>query len=360
MSSHIEYAFRPELASLKPYHVASSENMIKLDAMENPFPLPTHIQEQLSQAIQNTAIHRYPDASLSKIKDGIRQLMNPPKESDIVIGNGSDEILHMLIMAVARPDAVVMSIEPSFAMYKLLAQMSGVSYVGVSLNPDFSLNLAHTLEAIETHQPNLFFLAYPNNPTGNCFKREEIERIIQNVKGLVVIDEAYYAFTEHSFLSDVLNYPNVVIVRTVSKLGMAGLRLGCAIGSPEWMTLLERLRLIYNINSLTQKTFELLVEHKAVFHEQTQWLQEERERLYQQLLHIAGITHVWPSQCNFLLFKVANAPTIQAKLREQGVLIKSLHGTHPLLEDVLRVSIGTSAENHVFLAQLNAILSMTQ
>jgi histidinol-phosphate aminotransferase len=356
-STYTSFAFRKELAQFQPYIVPPSKGMIKLDAMENPFSLPAEIQQELAESLSIAAINRYPDANLTEVKAGLKQLMSPPEETECLVGNGSDEILQILITAVAKPGATVLGIEPSFVMYKLLCQWLGVHYQGVTLNDDFSLNMNVLRETIHTTQPALIFIAYPNNPTGNCFNRSEIEEIIRLAPGLVVIDEAYYAFTDHSFLNTILSFPNVIVVRTLSKLGMAGLRLGCAFGSKEWITPLEGLRLPYNINCLSQAAFHTLVKHRFLFEEQTNQIRSERTKLYEILKNRLYIQHVWPSECNFLLFRVKDAPALHQALKMHSILIKQLHGAHPLLEHVLRVSIGTSEENMHFLNILDKIFS---
>ncbi len=356
MNPHINFAFRPEILELRPYFVPPAQGMIKLDAMENPFRLPVEVQNLLAQKLSALSINRYPDANLASVKEGFHTLMAPPLGADIVIGNGSDEILQLLLMAANRSDAVIMGVEPSFVMYRLLSQYLGLNYIGIPLNQDFTFPFDIFIKNVKEHQPTLIFLAYPNNPTGNCYNKDEIIKIIEHAPGLVVIDEAYYAFTDFSFLPYLMKYPNVVIVRTVSKLGMAGLRLGCAFGHPDWIRPLEGLRLPYNINCFTQAAFEVLVEYNALFTEQTHYICKERSLLYQQLRSTKGIQAVWLSECNFLLIRVANAPHTHSELKNQGILVKLLHGTHPLLEHVVRVSIGSSAENKQFLAILNKIV----
>ncbi|MES2205332.1 MAG: histidinol-phosphate transaminase [Pseudomonadota bacterium] len=356
MNPYINFAFRPEILELRPYFVPPAHGMIKLDAMENPFGLPIEIQELLAHKLSQLSINRYPDASLSSVKESFRTLMSPPLGADIVIGNGSDEILQLLLMAANRPDAVIMGVEPSFVMYRLISQYLGLNYIGIPLNQDFTFPYEIFIKTIKERQPSLIFLAHPNNPTSNCYSLDEIIHVIEQAPGLVVIDEAYYAFTDFSFLPQLMKYPNLIIVRTVSKLGMAGLRLGCAFGHPDWIRPLEGLRLPYNINCFTQAAFEVLVEYNALFIEQTQHIRKERAILYQALRNTKGIQAVWPSECNFLLMRVANAPSVHSELKNQGILVKLLHGTHPLLEHVIRVSIGSSIENKQFLATLNKLV----
>ena len=217
---------RQDILSLHAYHVQPSPGMVKLDAMENPYLLPENIRTEIALAVANAAINRYPDADAQGLKKKIKIASGLPSEMDVLLGNGSDEIIQLLAMAVAKPGATLMSVEPSFVMYKMIATFTGMNYVGVPLTEDFELDLAAMLEAIERHQPALIFLAYPNNPTGNLFDAAAIVQIIEAAKGLVVVDEAYYAFAADSFLPQLGRYANLLVMRTFSKLGMAGLRLG--------------------------------------------------------------------------------------------------------------------------------------
>ena len=197
---------RPQILALNAYHVQPSPGMVKLDAMENPYLLPEQIRIEIAQATANVAINRYPDANAQQLKQHIKAVTDLPPEVDVLLGNGSDEIIQLLAMAVAKPGATLMSVEPSFVMYKIIATFTGMNYVGVPLTADFSLDLAAMLAAIKQHQPALIFLAYPNNPTGNLFSAEAIEQILAAAKGLVVVDEAYYAFASSSFLPQLARF----------------------------------------------------------------------------------------------------------------------------------------------------------
>jgi histidinol-phosphate aminotransferase len=273
----------------------------------------------------------------------------------VLLGNGSDEIIQLLALAVAKPGAVLLSVEPSFVMYRMIASFVGMRYVGVPLADDFSLDLDATLVAIEREKPALVFLAYPNNPTGNLFDAEAVRRIIQAAPGLVVVDEAYYAFAGDSFIPRLAQYPNLLVMRTLSKSGLAGLRLGLLAGRDAWLTHVDKVRLPYNINVLTQLVAEQVMRHEALLAQQAAAIRAERTRLFAELGHMPGV-RPFPSDANFILFRTAAAEQVFNDLKRQGVLIKNLHGSHPALADCLRVTVGTPAENDRFLGALGSAL----
>jgi histidinol-phosphate aminotransferase len=261
---------RPEILALHAYHVPPAQGMIKLDAMENPYPLPADLRQRLGEALGNAAINRYPDASSATIKQRLRSTMGIAEDQDILLGNGSDELIQILAMALAKPGAKIVSVEPSFVMYKMIAAFCGMQYIGVPLRAeDFSLDIEALLATIEREQPALVFLAYPNNPTGNHFAASDIERVLQAAPGVVVVDEAYHAFARDSFLPRLPQHHNLLVMRTLSKLGLAGLRLGFLVGHPDWVQQLEKLRLPYNINALTQVATDLVLQHIEVLNQQT-------------------------------------------------------------------------------------------
>jgi histidinol-phosphate aminotransferase len=254
-------------------------------------------------------------------------------------------------MAVAKPGAVLLSVEPSFVMYKMIAAFVGMKYVGVPLAEDFSLDLQKMLGIIEREKPALIFLAYPNNPTGNAFDAEVIKQIIQAAPGLVVVDEAYYAFARDSFIPLLADYANLLVMRTFSKLGMAGLRLGFLAGTTTWLEQLEKLRLPYNVGVLPQLVATKLLEHHDILLAQAESIKHERAKLYAVLKALDSVT-AFPSDANFILFRVAHATQIFEGLKQRGVLIKNLNGGHPALTDCLRVTVGTAEENQQFIAAL--------
>jgi histidinol-phosphate aminotransferase len=342
---------RQEILALHAYHVPPASGMIKLDAMENPYLLPQELREEIAKLVADAAINRYPDAGAHELKKKIGMVTNLPPGMDILLGNGSDEIIQLLALAVAKPDAVLLSIEPSFVMYKMIAAFVGMKYVGVPLTDDFSLDLQATLEAIKREQPVLIFLAYPNNPTGNAFDADAIKQIIQAAPGLVIVDEAYYAFAQDSFVPLLGDYDNLLVMRTFSKLGMAGLRLGFLAGSMAWLEQLEKLRLPYNVGVLPQMVGAKLLEHHDILLAQADSIKQERVKLFVAISALEGV-RAFPSEANFILFRVANATKVFEGLKQRGVLIKNLNGGHPALTNCLRVTVGTAEENRKFIATL--------
>jgi len=226
---------RPEIRALSAYPVAKAEGMVKLDAMENPYPLPDPVRARLDAALSRVAVNRYPDGAADAARAALSRALRIPQGQGVLLGNGSDELIHIITLALARPDAVVLAPEPSFVMYRMDALYAGMRFVGVPLAVDFSLDLPAMRAAIEREQPALVFIAYPNNPTGNLFAARDVEAVLQAAPGLVVVDEAYYAFAEASFLPRVAEHPNLLVLRTVSKVGMAGIRLGYAVAAPDWI-----------------------------------------------------------------------------------------------------------------------------
>ena len=352
---------RREVLDLHAYHVPDSSGYIKLDAMENPYLLPPTLRSEIAEAVAAAAINRYPDPGAASLKEKIRDVTGLPQGMEILLGNGSDELIQLLALAVNKPGAVLLSVEPSFVMYKMIATFTGMRYVGVPLlhnsdSADFSLDLPATLAAIKREQPALVFLAYPNNPTGNLFSADAVAQIIQAAPGLVVLDEAYYAFAGDSFIPHLARYPNLLVMRTFSKLGMAGLRLGFLAGSAAWLRELEKLRLPYNVGVLPQIVAGKLLAHHDVLLQQAEQIKQDRAKLYQQLSEIAAVK-VYASEANFLMFCVADATAVFDGLKQRGLLIKNLNGGHPMLKDCLRVTVGTPQENMKFIIALQETLS---
>ena len=344
---------RDEIRALSAYHVPDASGYVKLDAMENPYRLPDALRTEIAQLAADAEINRYPDAASTKLKARLRSSMGIADNMDILLGNGSDEIIQILAMAIAKPGATILGLEPSFVMYKMIAAFTGVNYVGVPLKPDFTLDLDATLAAIEKHQPALIFIAYPNNPTGNLFDDAALARILAAAPGLVVVDEAYHVFAQKSYLSKLAQYPNLVVMRTLSKLGLAGLRLGFLVGRPAWLAELDKLRLPYNVNVLTQVVAERVLASVDALEDQAAKIRSERSRVMAELAAMPGVT-VYPSDANFILFRVADADKSFEGLKQRGVLIKNLSRAHPMLANCLRVTVGTPQENTQFLTSLKA------
>ncbi|MGZ0018782.1 histidinol-phosphate transaminase [Nitrosomonas sp. wSCUT-2] len=355
---HPELIFRPEILAISAYHVPPATGMIKLDAMENPYPLPLALREEIASLMEQAPINRYPDASAASLKSSLRRALAIPDDMSILLGNGSDEIIQIIAMAAAKPSAVLMSVEPAFVMFRMIATFTNIRYVGVPLKQDFSLDLDLMLSAIAKHKPAVIFLAYPNNPTGNLFDPEAIKQIIAATPGIVVVDEAYQAFADNSFIDELSEYPNLLLMRTLSKSGLAGLRLGLLIGRPEWLEQLEKLRLPYNIGIMTQLIAEKVLQHTAILSEQAEAIKSERAKMNAFFATMKNV-EAYPSKANFILFRVNKAGQIFQALKQRKILIKNLDGTHPLLENCLRVTIGTPEENSQFCMALQSLLSKT-
>lgn len=356
MSRSPDQIIRTEVLSLSAYHVPPASGMVKLDAMENPYSLPDRLRDDIAHLVATAPINRYPDASAASLKAMLRAALAVPDGMEIMLGNGSDEIIQIIALACARPGATLLSVEPAFVMFRMIAAFAGMKYVGVPLKADFSLDIDATLEAISQHEPAVIFIAYPNNPTGNLFDARAISRIIEAAPGLVVVDEAYHAFANASFMDKLLQYPNLLLMRTLSKLGLAGLRLGLLAGGPEWLRELEKLRLPYNVGIVTQLIAEKVLQHRDVLLQQAAAIKNERAMLGARLAAMHGI-EPFPTDANFILFRVSEAGHVFQNLKKRGVLIKNLDGTHPLLKNCLRVTVGKPDENALFLAALEGSLA---
>jgi len=336
---------RSDIKTLAAYHVQDASGLIKLDAMENPFTLPDDVQRILGERLAAAPINRYPDADMLALREKIAA-HEGVRPDQILIGNGSDEIIQMLIMAVepgscAAPD-------PTFVMYEMISRWFKRPFTPVPLNDDFSLDADRFLQIASREKARLAFLACPNNPTGNLWPEETILRIRDNFSGLLVIDEAYAPFSErnHTHLAS----SHVLILKTFSKLGWAGLRLGYLIGDTSLIEQLNKVRLPYNINMLTQVAADVLFDHYDVFDQQAATIRQERARMATALAAIGGI-EVFPSQANFITLRVQDADAVFEQLLARKILIKKLGGS-PLLHNCLRITIGTAEENKQLLQAL--------
>ncbi|MDO9422570.1 MAG: histidinol-phosphate transaminase [Methylobacter sp.] len=356
-SNLLSSIFRKEVLAMSAYKVADATGLIKLDAMENPYSWTENIKTDWLETLRDCPLNRYPDPEARQLTATIKRLNQIPDQFDVLLGNGSDEIIQLLLMALPA-SACVLAPDPGFVMYKQLSLCLGLNYHGIPLLADsFDLDLPAMRSAIEKYQPAVIFLAYPNNPTGNLFCEASIRDIVKTAKGLVVIDEAYAPFADASFISSLGQYDNLLVMRTVSKLGLAGLRLGYVAGLPAIIEQLHKIRLPYNINSLTQITADFALSNKALFDQQTQQICAERSVVFNRLNALNGMT-AYPSSANFILFKTpANrANDIFASIKQQGVLIKNLSTQGGLLADCLRVTIGKPEENTAFIAALTKSL----
>lgn len=356
-AARVRSTVRDDIQAMTAYAVPSAEGYIKLDAMECPWPLPDVVRDAVAEAVRNTPLNRYPAADPTALKAALREAFGVPAEAGLVLGNGSDELIHLLIQATCQPGDVVLAPWPSFVMFSLSAGFDHARFEGVTLTDDFLLDLPAMLAAIERHQPKLIFLAVPNNPTGRPWAAADIEAVVRAAPGLVVIDEAYQPFSDVTWMPRVLECPNVVVLRTVSKIGLAGLRLGYLSGHPAWLAEIDKVRPPYNINVLTEAAALAVLAHQEVLDGQATALRAGRATLHAALAGLPGV-QVWPSQANFILARfAAGGDAVHAALKSRHILVKNLSHAHPLLADCLRISVGTPDENAALLAVLNEFLS---
>jgi histidinol-phosphate aminotransferase len=344
---------KPQVRKLNAYHIDETSFRIKLDAMENPFPPPDQVSREIGKAVQEAFINRYPDPSAIRLKKAIAALwgMDPGL---MILGNGSDELIQAIILAFGGPVLIPV---PTFAMYEITSQALSQNVVTVPLGKDFSLDADKMLKKAKEVKAKAIFLACPNNPTGNRFSDAAVRKILDKAAAAVVIDEAYFDFSRKTYLPELKKFPNMIILRTLSKIGFAGLRVGVLVASPMVIEELNKIRLPYNINTLSQAAAVAALKHKNIIERQISLLISERENLYNVLSQMKGIT-VYPSETNFILFKTStDATRIYTKLKQAGILIKNLNRPGPL-KNCLRVTVGKPEENNEFIAELRKVLKV--
>jgi histidinol-phosphate aminotransferase len=356
----IANTIRPEVRADVAYAVPDATGFIKLDAMENPYPLPAPLREELGRRLGEAVLNRYPVPSYATLKHRICAKLGVPAGYDVILGNGSDELISMIATAIAGSDRrpVIMAPIPAFVMYARSAMFAGADFVGVPLKPDLTLDTEAMLAAIAEHQPAVVFMAYPNNPTGNLFDANDMVRIIRALgeSGIAVVDEAYGPFARTSFMPRLPEFENLVVMRTMSKLGLAGIRLGYMSAAPALLAQFEKVRPPYNVNVLTQVAAEFALDHLAVLDQQASALIAAREQLAASLAALPGVT-VFPSSANFLLFRVPDAANACAKLLADKVMVKNVSKMHAVLTNCIRVTVSTPEENSAFLNALVASLN---
>ncbi len=350
-----EQLVRPEILAIKAYHVAESAGMVKLDAMENPYRLPPPMRAELASVLADAEINRYPEPTGRKLRDLLAARMSVPEGMELLLGNGSDDLIQIVTLALARPGTVVMYPDPTFVMYKMNAVLAGMTPIGVPTRADFSLDAEAFISAVRKHNPALVFIAYPNNPTGALFDPDEIAEIIRATEGVVVLDEAYHVFAQKTFMQRLGEFPNLVVMRTVSKLGLAGIRLGYLAARPAWVQEFNKVRQAYNVSVLTQAAAEFVLGKLDVLEGQATTIRSERARLLEGLVELPGVT-VFPSEANFFLTRVPDGPRCFEALKAQGVLVRNFHGAHAALANCLRITVGTPDENRILLSALREAL----
>ena len=349
---------RQDVQSMHAYAIQDSTGMVKLDAMENPFSLPPALQQQLGERLGALALNRYPGDRVNVLRAEWAKHAQMPEGFDSMVGNGSDELITLLSMACDVPGASFLAPLPGFVMYAMSAQLQGVSFHGVPLTANFELDEAAMLSAIATHKPAVVYLAYPNNPTGTLWDADVIERIVvaQGAQGgLVVMDEAYQPFASQTYMDRVARHGHVLLMRTLSKFGLAGVRLGYMVGPKALIAEIDKVRPPYNISVLNCECALFALEHAHVFAEQAVQIRQEREKLSQALALLPGV-QVFPSQANMLLVRMPDATKCFEGMKTKGILVKNVSKMHPLLGNCLRLTVGTPEENVRMLAALKESL----
>ena len=347
---------RQDVQSMHAYAVQDASGLLKMDAMENPHRLPLALQAELGQRLGAVALNRYPGSRLDDLRHALARYADMPAGFDLMLGNGSDELIGLIAMAFAQPGATILAPVPGFVMYAMSAQLQGMGFVGVPLTADFELDEAAMLAAIAEHRPAVVYLAYPNNPTANLWNDDAIERIVQAAPGLVVMDEAYPPFASRSYIDRVQRHSHVLLMRTLSKFGLAGARLGYLIGPAAIVGELDKVRPPYNISVLNCETAIFALEHESLYAEQAAAIRAERQPLVDALTALNGVEKVWPSEANMVLLRVRDAAAAQASMKAHGVLVKNVSAMHPLLNNCLRLTVGTHEENAQMLAALKESL----
>ncbi len=349
---------RRDIQSMHAYAVQDSTGMVKLDAMENPHRLPAALQAHLGQRLGALALNRYPDGRVNDLRRALADYAQMPDGFEIMLGNGSDELISLLALACDVPGAAILSPLPGFVMYAMSAQLQGLQFIGVPLTADFELDEAAMLAAIAEHQPAITYLAYPNNPTANLWDDAVIENIINAVGkqgGLVVMDEAYQPFASKSYINRIAQHRHVLLMRTLSKFGLAGVRLGYMMGPKALMAEIDKVRPPYNISVLNCECALFALENQDVFKAQALDLIVQRAMLLDALGKIPGVKR-WKSDANMILVRVANSSQTFERMKAQGVLVKNVSKMHTLLANCLRLTVGTADENLLLLAALKTSL----
>ena len=358
LSPPFKNRLRQDIQSMHAYAIQDAAGLIKLDAMENPHSLPVELQQLLGERLGALALNRYPSGRVNDLRQALAGYAQMPAEFDIMLGNGSDELIALLALACSVPGASIVSPLPGFVMYGMSAQLQGLAFHGVPLTADFELDETAMLAAIALYSPAITYLAYPNNPTANLWNDAVIENIIHAVGqqgGLVVMDEAYQPFASKSYLGRIERHSHVLLMRTLSKFGLAGVRLGYMMGPRALIAEIDKVRPPYNISVLNCECALFALEHQAVFAAQAQALIAQRALLFEALQATDGVK-VWPSDANMILVRVPDATRTFAGMKAHGVLIKNVSGLHPLLANCLRLTVGTQDENTRMLVALKASL----
>jgi histidinol-phosphate aminotransferase len=358
LAERMKATVRQDVQSMHAYAVQPSAGLVKLDAMENPFTLPPELQRELGERLGRVAINRYPSQCVTDLAAGLKRFVRLPAGCELTIGNGSDELIDILSVACDVPGATVLAPLPGFVMYGMSARLRGLNFVGVPLTTDFELDEAAMLQAIETHRPAITYIAYPNNPTANLFSEAIIEKIVAAVgrqDGLVVFDEAYQPFSSRTWLTRLGQPEHVLVLRTLSKFGLAGVRIGYLCGPAALVVEIDKVRPPYNVSALNAEAAMFALEHADEYARQAALLRSERGRLLQALHALPGV-QPFPSEANMVLVRVPDARRAFEGMKARGVLVKHIAGLHPLLANCLRLTVGAPQENELMINALRASL----
>ena len=341
---NLQELVRPNIWSLKPYSSArdefKGEASVYLDANENPY---------------NAPYNRYPDPLQWVVKEQIEKVKGVSREN-ILLGNGSDEPIDLVFRAFCEPGVEnVVAIDPTYGMYQVCADINNIEYRKVRLTEDFQLDVDALMKAVDA-KTKVIFLCSPNNPTGNAFPKEEIIRVLNGFGGIVIVDEAYIDFSDKgTFLSDLDNFPNLIVLQTFSKAwGSAAIRLGMAFASKEIISVLNKIKYPYNVNQLTQEQALKVLANADQVKDWVNVLLNERQNLVEQLNQLPYVQKIYPTDANFVLVKVGDANGIYNKLVEQGIIVRNRHSV-TLCEGCLRITVGTPEENKTLLDAMKAI-----
>jgi histidinol-phosphate aminotransferase len=357
-ADRIAAVIRQDVKSMHAYAIQDSRGLVKLDAMENPFRLPEALQRELGDRLGRVAINRYPVGCVGDVIAALSTYVKLPAGCKLMLGNGSDELISLLAMACDLPGASILAPVPGFVMYEMSAKLQGLRFVGVPLTPRFELDEAAMLAAIEAHRPAITYIAYPNNPTANLFDEGAVERIVAAVgaqSGLVVLDEAYQPFSSRTWMDRAGTLPHVLVMRTLSKFGLAGVRLGYMAGQAALVDEIDKVKPPYNISALNAEATLFALAHADEFARQAALLRSEREHLQVVLRETPGV-EPFPSEANMILVRVGDSAAVFAGMKQRGVLVKNVATLHPLLANCLRLTVGTKEENALMIDALRASL----
>lgn len=340
----LQRLLKKNIRSIQPYNTKEIPYHVKLDANESPYSFSLSLD-----FLKKIPTNRYPDPDGKELKRILARRWKL-KVENILLGNGSDELIYYLIITFGGP--VIFPV-PTFSMYGIITQALGEKFVAVPLDNSFDLDSKKMISAIKNHKPKIIFLSSPNNPTGNCFSSDRIFRIIKAFKGIIVLDEAYQPFSSKRGLLRILrDFENVVIMRTLSKVGFASLRVGFLLGQKDIIEAINRVRLPFNVNALSQAVAVNALKNYRDVENALKLISNERDKLYQELKKLKSI-HPYPSKANFVLFRVKNSVQVYKKLLSKGILVKDINS---MLKDCLRVTVGTPEENMLFLESLQDVI----